>query len=104
MMKWFQPIPYCMKWEWRIPLKSGSVTNLPGGLYGVSQGRVFFGESMFSRVPNASKVALAHLAGQLKRWSFGSVDCQMKTAHLASLGAVEIAREEFSQRLKELVN
>jgi leucyl/phenylalanyl-tRNA--protein transferase len=77
---------------------------LAGGLYGVAQGRVFFGESMFSHVPNASKIALVHLAGQLERWGFGMIDCQMKTAHLASLGAVEIAREEFSQRLKELVN
>lgn len=77
---------------------------LAGGLYGVAQGRAFFGESMFSRVPNASKIALVHLARQLQRWGFGMIDCQMKTAHLASLGATEIAREEFSQRLKELVN
>jgi leucyl/phenylalanyl-tRNA--protein transferase len=77
---------------------------LAGGLYGIAQGRAFFGESMFSRVPNASKIALVHLARQLRRWGFGMIDCQMKTAHLASLGATEIAREEFSQRLKELVN
>jgi leucyl/phenylalanyl-tRNA--protein transferase len=77
---------------------------LAGGLYGVAQGRAFFGESMFSRVPNASKIALVHLARQLQQWGFGMIDCQMKTAHLASLGATEIAREEFSQRLKELVN
>jgi leucyl/phenylalanyl-tRNA--protein transferase len=77
---------------------------LAGGLYGIAQGRAFFGESMFSRVPNASKVALVHLARQLGRWGFGVIDCQMKTTHLASLGATEIAREEFSQRLKELVN
>jgi leucyl/phenylalanyl-tRNA--protein transferase len=77
---------------------------LAGGLYGIAQGRAFFGESMFSRVPNTSKIALVHLARQLQRWGFGMIDCQMKTAHLASLGATEIAREEFSQRLKELVN
>jgi leucyl/phenylalanyl-tRNA--protein transferase len=77
---------------------------LMGGLYGVSLGRMFFGESMFSRVSGASKIAFVHLVRQLERWGFGMIDCQMKTAHLASLGATEIAREEFSQRLKELVN
>ena len=77
---------------------------LAGGLYGIALGRMFFGESMFSRVPDASKIALVHLVKQLGRWNFGLIDCQMKTAHLASLGAREIPREEFSQRLKELVN
>lgn len=77
---------------------------LIGGLYGVALGRVFFGESMFSRVSDASKIAFVHLVRQLERWGFEMIDCQMKTAHLASLGAREIPRKEFSQRLKELVN
>jgi leucyl/phenylalanyl-tRNA--protein transferase len=77
---------------------------LVGGLYGVALGRVFFGESMFSRVSDASKIAFVHLVRQLERWGFEMIDCQMKTAHLASLGAREIPRKEFSQKLKELVN
>ncbi len=77
---------------------------LVGGLYGVSQGKMFFGESMFSRIPDASKIAFVHLVRQLQRWDFGMIDCQMKTAHLASFGAREIPRTEFSQRLRELIN
>jgi len=77
---------------------------LVGGLYGVSIGRMFYGESMFSNASNASKIALAHLAKQLKRWQFGIIDCQMNTAHLASLGAREIPRSEFITRLQELVH
>lgn len=77
---------------------------LMGGLYGVSQGGIFFGESMFSRSSDASKIALVHLVKQLERWNFGMIDCQMKTPHLASLGAREIPRTEFSQKLKVLVN
>lgn len=77
---------------------------LVGGVYGVSAGLMFYGESMFSRVSNASKVALAHLVGQLERWHFGMIDCQMKTPHLASLGAREIPRSEFIARLQELVH
>jgi leucyl/phenylalanyl-tRNA---protein transferase len=77
---------------------------LAGGLYGVALGRVFFGESMFARTPDASKIALAHLARQLHRWHFGLIDCQMATAHLASLGAAEVPRDEFMRALAELVN
>ena len=77
---------------------------LVGGLYGVALGRVFFGESMFSRVSDASKIAFIHLVRQLEHWGFGMIDCQMKTAHLASFGAREIARAEFGQKLKELVH
>jgi len=77
---------------------------LSGGLYGVALGGVFFGESMFTLATDASKIALAHLARQLERWNFGMVDCQMATAHLASLGAREIPRKEFMRRLAELVN
>jgi leucyl/phenylalanyl-tRNA--protein transferase len=78
--------------------------HLVGGLYGVSIGRMFFGESMFARATDASKIALVHLARQLERWAFGLIDCQMSTPHLASLGAREIARRDFMRALQELVN
>lgn len=77
---------------------------LAGGLYGVALGRVFFGESMFSRVTDASKLALLALVKQLRRWNFGLIDCQMNTPHLASLGAREIPRADFTRRLRELVH
>lgn len=73
---------------------------LIGGLYGVAIGRVFFGESMFSRAPDASKVALISLAKQLKKWNFSLIDCQVSNPHLISLGAVEISRSEFQEQLK----
>ncbi len=72
---------------------------LAGGLYGVAIGRVFYGESMFSRVSDASKIALAHLARFLERHGYAVIDCQMTTAHLASLGAREIRRREFTRGL-----
>ncbi len=77
---------------------------LAGGLYGVALGRMFYGESMFTRATDASKLALAHLARQLARWQFGMIDCQMSTPHLASLGAREMPRADFVRRLKVLVN
>ena len=77
---------------------------LVGGLYGVAIGRMFYGESMFSREPDASKVALVRLARQLQHWNFGLIDCQMETSHLASLGAHTMPRAEFTARLAELVN
>jgi len=76
---------------------------LVGGLYGVAIGRMFYGESMFSREPDASKVALVRLAQQLQRWGFGLIDCQMETPHLASLGACTMPRAAFIARLAELV-
>lgn len=76
---------------------------LIGGLYGVALGKMFYGESMFSRDTDASKIAFVHLVRQLERWGFGMIDCQMKTAHLASLGACEIARAEFVRRLGVLI-
>jgi leucyl/phenylalanyl-tRNA--protein transferase len=76
--------------------------DLVGGLYGVALGRMFFGESMFSGRPDASKVALVTLGRQLERWSFELVDCQMSTAHLASLGAREIPRAEFLRHVERL--
>jgi len=77
---------------------------LVGGLYGVAIGRMFYGESMFSRMPDASKAALVHLARQLQQWNFGLIDCQMETPHLASLGARTMPRTVFTARLAELVN
>ena len=72
---------------------------LVGGLYGVAIGKQFFGESMFSKVSNASKAALSTLAKQLRRWDFALVDCQIANPHLESLGAVEIARSDFLNRI-----
>lgn len=76
---------------------------LVGGLYGVSVGRMFFGESMFSRRPDASKVALVYLAWQLRAWGFPVIDCQMSTTHLASLGAREVPRARFLAEVATLV-
>lgn len=73
---------------------------LVGGLYGVGFDRVFCGESMFSRVPDASKVALAWLVAALRRGGAELLDCQFMTDHLASLGAVEISQAEYLNRLK----
>jgi len=77
---------------------------LAGGLYGIALGRAFFGESMFTRAPDASKIAFVHLAGQLARSGFGLIDCQMRTDHLASFGAREIPRRAFADRLAELIH
>jgi leucyl/phenylalanyl-tRNA--protein transferase len=77
---------------------------LAGGLYGVAVGRMFFGESMFARARDASKIALVHLAALLEAHGFGLIDCQMATAHLASLGARQVPRETFQRRVHELVN
>ena len=76
---------------------------LAGGLYGVAIGRMFFGESMFSRRSDASKVAFAHLVRQLQQWEMPLIDCQMATPHLASLGAREIPRAEFLGQVRRLV-
>ena len=74
---------------------------LVGGLYGVAIGRAFFGESMFARRTDASKIALVHLVRQLERWGFGVIDCQMKTEHLATFGAREIPRRDFVERIED---
>jgi len=74
---------------------------LAGGLYGVAMGPVFFGESMFSRQTDASKVALVHLARAMEAGGGRLIDCQMHTGHLASLGARDIARSEFIGYLEQ---
>ncbi|MGH8799374.1 MAG: leucyl/phenylalanyl-tRNA--protein transferase [Casimicrobiaceae bacterium] len=77
---------------------------LVGGLYGVAIGRMFYGESMFARQANASKVALVHLIDLLSRREMPIIDCQQETAHLARFGARPIPRREFADRLTRLVN
>ena len=72
---------------------------LAGGLYGISLGRVFFGESMFSRQPDSSKIALVSLVKKITEWDFDLIDCQMKTAHLMQFGAREIPGPEFQKLL-----
>lgn len=72
---------------------------LVGGLYGVSFGRVFFGESMFAHATDASKLALAALVAQLREWDFAFIDCQVLNSHMASLGAREIPRQAFLREL-----
>jgi len=74
---------------------------LVGGLYGVALGRMFFGESMFSRVTDASKIAFVHMVRHLGRQGFAMIDCQMYTAHLASLGAIPVLRAPFLATLQE---
>lgn len=77
--------------------------DLVGGLYGVAIGRVFFGESMFFRQDDASKVALIHLARLLESWEFDLIDCQQTTPHMQRWGAREIPRREFSAIVRRAV-
>jgi leucyl/phenylalanyl-tRNA--protein transferase len=72
---------------------------LVGGLYGLAMGRLFFGESMFSRTTDASKVGFVTLVERLRDWGFKLIDCQMPTQHLASFGARTIARQTFAEML-----
>ena len=83
---------------WR---QTDSGPELVGGLYGIAIGKVFFGESMFSRANDASKVAYVHLAKQLHEWDFAVIDCQMASSHLFSLGAEEIGSEQWQQLLQD---
>lgn len=77
---------------------------LVGGLYGLAMGQLLFGESMFSRTDNASKVGFVSLVSQLKDWGFVLIDCQMPTQHLHSLGAREIPRSEFARYLRQFLD
>lgn len=74
---------------------------LVGGLYGVSLGGAFFGESMFSRATDASKVALVHLVARLKAGGYRLLDCQFVTEHLTQFGVIEISRAEYHRRLAQ---
>jgi leucyl/phenylalanyl-tRNA--protein transferase len=77
---------------------------LAGGLYGISMGGVFFGESMFSSEPDSSKTALVHLVQNLQEWDFDLIDCQMRTEHLLQFGAREIQGEEFRKLLHRSIS
>lgn len=77
---------------------------LVGGLYGVMIGKMFFGESMFAKVNDASKVAFADLVNRLKELGCEMIDCQVPTQHLKSLGAREISREEFMRELRSKID
>lgn len=76
---------------------------LVGGLYGISLGGMFFGESMFTRVPDASKIALAYLTLYLRQFGVKWIDCQQQTRHLASLGARPVARDTFVAHVRDAV-
>jgi leucyl/phenylalanyl-tRNA--protein transferase len=78
--------------------------DLVGGLYGVAIGRIFFGESMFSRATDASKIALVRMVEFLKAHNFEMIDCQVPSDHMSSLGARSLPRPEFLARLRELCN
>lgn len=80
-----------------------SGARLVGGLYGVAIGKVFFGESMFSKEANTSKLALVYLVNQLQSWGFELIDCQVTSNHLLSLGATEISRNHFIEELDRLL-
>ena len=77
---------------------------LVGGLYGVAIGRMFYGESMFARVTDASKIALAHLVAFAREHAMPMLDCQQQTRHLASMGARAITRAEFASQLAGLID
>jgi leucyl/phenylalanyl-tRNA--protein transferase len=87
---------------WAHSVESWSEGLLAGGLYGVGIGRMFYGESMFARRTDASKVALAHLVRHVEGLGYAMIDCQMSTTHLASLGAREIPRRQFLRAVQEL--
>jgi leucyl/phenylalanyl-tRNA---protein transferase len=86
---------------WAHSIETWRRGELVGGMYGVAIGRVFFGESMFSRVSDASKVALVRLVERLKERQFVLIDCQVASAHTLSLGARNIPRREFLAQLSE---
>lgn len=94
---------YCRLYELGIAhsVEAWHGGELAGGLYGVAIGRVFFGESMFSRVTDASKVAFVQLVRQLERWGYAVIDCQVGSGHLQSLGAEDISRADFNRLLQQ---
>ncbi|MBU1001521.1 MAG: leucyl/phenylalanyl-tRNA--protein transferase [Proteobacteria bacterium] len=92
---------HCAGWAHSVEARLDG--ELVGGVYGVSVGRAFFGESMFYLEPEASKVAFVWLARLLESWGYGLIDCQQTTAHLLRFGAREIPRNRFLARLYSLV-
>ena len=89
---------------WAHSIECWQQGELVGGLYGVALGGCFFGESMFSRQSNSSKVALATLVNYLKQHDYDVIDCQMKTDHLGRLGGREISGVDFSALLKKSIS
>ena len=77
---------------------------LVGGLYGLSMGKLFFGESMFSKVKDCSKIAFIKMVEQLQKWGYALIDCQVSNDHLFSLGAQEITRDEFQRYLDQYID
>jgi len=101
---WIDPVileSYCLLHDWGYAhsVECRDAEGLQGGLYGVAIGRAFFGESMFSRKPEASKIALVHLVEALRASGFELLDTQWITPHLERFGAEEISREEYHRRL-----
>lgn len=96
---------YCVLHERGVAhsVESWSDGELVGGLYGVALGSAFFGESMFTRKTDASKVAFVHLVRQLERWRYRLIDCQLPSKHLFSLGAEEIRRRDFMDILARVL-
>ena len=96
---------YCKMFEagYGISAETWEGDVLVGGCYGIKIGNMFYGESMFHHKTDASKIAFAHLVQKLQRDGVKLIDCQMKTPHLASFGAREIARDEFIKQLSELI-
>jgi leucyl/phenylalanyl-tRNA--protein transferase len=84
---------------WTKPQREGEKGELVGGLYGLALGGAFFGESMFSRATDASKVCLCHLVGHLRQRGFALLDVQMTSSHMAQFGTILIPREEYLDRL-----
>ena len=97
---------YCLLHEegYAHSVESWYGDELAGGLYGIGLGRIFFGESMFANRTDASKVAFATIVRRLDAAGFSLIDCQVKTGHLQSFGAREIAGSEFRDILKRSVN
>ena len=93
---------YCQLHEmgYAHSVETWSEGKLAGGVYGISLGAAFFGESMFTKKPDASKVAFVHLVRQLQAWDFHLLDCQMETPHLARFGATSWPRTRFLKALE----
>lgn len=90
--------------NWAHSIEVWLDNKLAGGLYGIAIDRFFFGESMFTRANNASKVACAYLVEGLKLWGYGVIDCQVSSDHLASMGAREISRQAFEALLDKYIH
>lgn len=91
------------RWGYAHSLEVWEGDALCGGIYGLAIGSAFFGESMFSRGTDASKIALVALCRLLDDWGFGLIDCQVSNPHLRRMGAVEVGRVQFERQLRRLV-